>query len=312
MSLLSIDTEKTRHCKGPDTVFRNFLLLLQPEFIFMNLTTQHIRTELERCYSAQEAACLSRIICCEMLGQSTVDYYLGKDMILSLKEKQELDGILSRLRDFEPIQYVQGTTSFLGRTFRVAPGVLIPRPETEELVEIMLKEIPADARILDIGTGSGCIAVSLSKGLPCAQVVAWDISEEALATAHRNNDALQASVQFALCDVLTCCPDQEDRYDVIVSNPPYVLEKEKLQMERNVLDWEPSLALFVPDTDPLLFYRRIAELGQKLLVAGGKLYFEINRAFGEATVAMLGGQGYANAHILKDISGNDRFVIAER
>lgn len=288
------------------------MLLLQSEFIFMNLTARHIRTELERCYSAQEAACLSRIICCEMLGQSTVDYYLGKDIILSLKDEQELDGILSRLRDFEPIQYVQGSVNFMGRAFRVTPGVLIPRPETEELVEMMLKEIPADARILDIGTGSGCIAVSLSMELPDAQVVAWDVSEEALAVARRNNDALQASVRFALCDVLTCRPSQEGRYDVIVSNPPYVLEREKQEMERNVLDWEPSLALFVPDTDPLRFYRRIAELGLEMLVAGGKLYFEINRAFGEATVAMLCEQGYANAHIQKDISGNDRFVIAER
>ena len=285
---------------------------MQPEFICMNLTIRHIRTELERCYSAQEAACLSRIVCCEMLGQSTVDYYLGKDIILSSKEEQELEGILSRLRDFEPIQYVQGSVNFMGHRFRVAPGVLIPRPETEELVEIMLKEIPAEARILDVGTGSGCIAVSLSKGLPDARVVAWDVSEEALAIARGNNEALQASVRFALCNVLTCRPSQEDRYDVIVSNPPYVLEKERREMERNVLDWEPSLALFVPDTDPLRFYRRIAELGREMLVAGGRLYFEINRAFGEATVAMLCEQGYANARILKDISGNDRFVLAER
>ena len=216
---------------------------MQPEFICMNLTIRHIRTELERCYSAQEAACLSRIVCCEMLGQSTVDYYLGKDIILSSKEEQELEGILSRLRDFEPIQYVQGGVNFMGHRFRVAPGVLIPRPETEELVEIMLKEIPAEARILDVGTGSGCIAVSLSKGLPDARVVAWDVSEEALAIARGNNEALQASVRFALCNVLTCRPSREDRYDVIVSNPPYVLEKERREMERNVLDWEPSLAL---------------------------------------------------------------------
>lgn len=278
----------------------------------MIVTVSHIRGVLQKRYSCQRAAHLSRIICSEMLGQSTVDYYLGKDIILSLKEKQELDGILSRLCDFEPIQYVQGSVDFLGRTFKVAPGVLIPRPETEELVETMLKEIPADARILDIGTGSGCIAVSLSKELPDARVVAWDVSEKALAIAFGNNDALQASVQFVLCDVIACRPTPKDRYDVIVSNPPYVLEKEKQEMERNVLDWEPPLALFVADTEPLRFYRRIAELGQEMLVAGGKLYFEINRAFGEATVAMLCEQGYANAHVQKDISGNDRFVIAER
>ena len=278
----------------------------------MNVTVSYIRSILQKCYSMQEAANLSRIVCCEMLGQSTVDYYLGKDIILSSKDEKELEGILSRLCNFEPIQYIQGTSIFLGRVFKVAPGVLIPRPETEELVEMMLGEIASDARILDIGTGSGCIAVSLSKELSGAKVTAWDISEEALVIARRNNEALQASVHFVLCDVLACRCSSEECYDVIVSNPPYVLEKEKQEMERNVLDWEPFSALFVPDTDPLRFYRRIAELGLKRLAPGGKLYFEINRAFGEATVAMLCGQGYTNVHIRKDISGNDRFVIAER
>lgn len=278
----------------------------------MNATVSHIRSTLQQCYSAQEAANLSRIICCEMLGQSSVDYYLGKDMVLSLKEEKELEGILSRLCNFEPIQYVQGTARFLGRSFKVAPGVLIPRPETEELVEGMLKEISPASRILDIGTGSGCIAVTLSKELPEAKVVAWDVSEEALAIARANNDLQQASVQFALCDVLAYHPTAEERFDVIVSNPPYVTESEKHDMEENVLGWEPFSALFVPDTDPLLFYRRIGQLGQEMLPSGGRLYFEINRAFGDATAAMLCGQGYTDVHIRKDISGNDRYVIAER
>lgn len=278
----------------------------------MNATVSHIRSTLQQCYSAQEAANLSRIICCEMLGQSSVDYYLGKDMVLSLKEEKELEGILSRLCNFEPIQYVQGTARFLGRSFKVAPGVLIPRPETEELVEGMLKEISPASRILDIGTGSGCIAVTLSKELPEAEVVGWDVSEEALAIARANNDLLQASVQFALCDVLAYQPTAEERFDVIVSNPPYVTESEKHDMEENVLGWEPFSALFVPDTDPLLFYRRIGQLGQEMLPGGGRLYFEINRAFGDATAAMLCGQGYTDVHIRKDISGNDRYVIAER
>lgn len=278
----------------------------------MNVSVSHIRRALQECFSVQEAANISRIVCCEMLGQSTVDYYLGKDITLSLKEKQELDGILSRLRNFEPIQYIQGTARFLGRTFRVAPGVLIPRPETEELVETMLKEISPLSRILDVGTGSGCIAISLSKELPDAKVSAWDISEEALTIASANNEALQASVRFCQRDVLTCLPDVGERYDVIVSNPPYVIESEKQDMERNVLDWEPFQALFVSDNDPLLFYRRIAELGKVMLVPEGRLYFEINRAFGEAVVAMLREQGYANPRILKDISGNDRIVIVER
>lgn len=278
----------------------------------MIVPISHIRAALRRCYPAGEAANLSRIVCCEMLGQRTVDYYLGKDMILSSNEEKELESILRRLCNFEPLQYVQGTARFLGRDFRVAPGVLIPRPETEELVEGMLKELPAACRILDIGTGSGCIAVTLSKELPEAQVTAWDVSEVALALASENNRLLQGSVRFEQRDVLTCRPSADDRFDVLVSNPPYVTEAERQEMERNVLDWEPSLALFVPDADPLRFYRRIGELGREMLTAGGKLYFEINRAFGDATAAMLRGQGYVNVLIQKDISGNDRFVIAER
>lgn len=278
----------------------------------MNIPVSYIRCALQERYSAQEAANLSRIVCCEMLGQTTVDYYLGKDIILSPKEKQDLDGILARLHKFEPIQYIQGSARFLERSYLVAPGVLIPRPETEELVEMMIKEIPADAHILDIGTGSGCIAVSLSKAFPDAGVTAWDISEEALLIARQNNDRLGGNVRFLRQDVFAYMPDGKEYYDVIVSNPPYVTESEKQAMERNVLDWEPFSALFVSDNDPLLFYRRIAELCRGMLVPGGRLYFEINRAYGEATAAMLCGQGYVNLRVLKDISGNDRIVIAER
>ncbi|EFV30762.1 MAG: peptide chain release factor N(5)-glutamine methyltransferase [Lachnospiraceae bacterium] len=278
----------------------------------MNVSVSHIRRALQESYSVQEAANLSRIVCCEMLGQTTIDYYLGKDIILSSKEMQKLNGILARLLNFEPIQYIQGTARFLERSYHVAPGVLIPRPETEELVEVMLREIPSDARILDIGTGSGCIAISLSKAFPNAKVTAWDVSEDALCIARRNNDDLQASVCFVKQDVLAWRGDGGQCYDVIVSNPPYITESEKQEMERNVLDWEPFSALFVPNNDPLLFYRRIGELGRMMLVDGGRLYFEINRAYGEATAMMLCGQGYTGIRILKDISGNDRFVIAER
>ena len=278
----------------------------------MNVSVSHIRRALQESYSVQEAANLSRIVCCEMLGQTTIDYYLGKDIILSSKEMQKLNGILARLLNFEPIQYIQGTARFLERSYHVAPGVLIPRPETEELVEVMLREIPSDARILDIGTGSGCIAISLSKAFPNAKVTAWDVSEDALCIARRNNDDLQASVCFVKRDVLAWRGDGGQCYDVIVSNPPYITESEKQEMERNVLDWEPFSALFVPNNDPLLFYRRIGELGRMMLVDGGRLYFEINRAYGEATAMMLCGQGYTGIRILKDISGNDRFVIAER
>ncbi len=278
----------------------------------MNKIVAYIRSRLQPYYTAEEVSALSRIVCCDLLGQAPTDYYLGKDIVLSSKKEQELEDILQRLSRFEPLQYIEGRTLFLGREFWVAPGVLIPRPETEELVELMLKEIPADARILDVGTGSGCIAISLAKELPDTLVTAWDVSPEALSVARANARKLQADVRFVECDVLACQVDEVGLYDVIVSNPPYVTEAEKADMEPNVLQWEPSLALFVPDDDPLRFYRRIAVLGRDMLADGGRLYFEINRAYGREMVEMLRAMGYVGVRVEKDLSQNDRFVIAEK
>lgn len=278
----------------------------------MNKIVAYIRSRLQPYYTAEEVSALSRIVCCDLLGQAPTDYYLGKDIVLSSKKEQELEDILQRLSRFEPLQYIEGRTLFLGREFWVAPGVLIPRPETEELVELMLKEIPADARILDVGTGSGCIAISLAKELPDTLVTAWDVSSEALSVARANARKLQADVRFVECDVLACQVDEVGLYDVIVSNPPYVTEAEKADMEPNVLQWEPSLALFVPDDDPLRFYRRIAVLGRDMLADGGRLYFEINRAYGREMVEMLRTMGYVGVRVEKDLSQNDRFVIAEK
>lgn len=278
----------------------------------MNKIVAYIRSRLQPYYTAEEVSALSRIVCCDLLGQAPTDYYLGKDIALSSKKEQELEDILQRLSRFEPLQYIEGRTLFLGRELLVAPGVLIPRPETEELVELMLKEIPADARILDVGTGSGCIAISLAKELPDTLVTAWDVSSEALSVARANARKLQANVRFVECDVLACQVDEVGLYDVIVSNPPYVTEAEKADMEPNVLQWEPSLALFVPDDDPLRFYRRIAVLGRDMLADGGRLYFEINRAYGREMVEMLRTMGYVRVRVEKDLSQNDRFVIAEK
>ncbi len=278
----------------------------------MNKIVAYIRSRLQPYYTAEEVSALSRIVCCDLLGQAPTDYYLGKDIVLSSKKEQELEDILQRLSRFEPLQYIEGRTLFLGREFWVAPGVLIPRPETEELVELMLKEIPADARILDVGTGSGCIAISLAKELPDTLVTAWDVSPEALSVARANARKLQADVRFVECDVLACQVDEVGLYDVIVSNPPYVTEAEKADLEPNVLQWEPSLALFVPDDDPLRFYRRIAVLGRDMLADGGRLYFEINRAYGREMVEMLRAMGYVGVRVEKDLSQNDRFVIAEK
>ena len=276
----------------------------------MRISPSELRNRLKICYSASEAAALARILCCEMLEQRTTDYVLDEPLDLDEEQGERIEESITRLLRFEPIQYIQRKARFLGRDFHVEPGVLIPRPETEELVERMLKEVPAKARIADIGTGSGCIAVTLALEVPGAQVQAWDISEAALQVAKQNAQALQANVDFIQRDVLVWEPDERETLDIIVSNPPYVTEAERGEMEPNVLLYEPEGALFVPNNDPLRFYRRIGQLGRDLLVPGGKLYFEINRAHGEETCALLRRQGYTDVHTDKDLSGNDRFVIA--
>lgn len=276
----------------------------------MNRFSAYIRQSLQDLYPPQELKSLVMMICCDMLGMDALDIYLGKDINLSESKQHELENILLRLRKNEPIQYIRGVASFLGRPFQVAPGVLIPRPETAELVELIIGENKNRfIRILDVGTGSGCIAVSLSlEGYK--DVVAWDISDDALAIARTNNEVLGANVLFEKKDVFADQSIGSAKFDIIVSNPPYVTEAEREEMELNVLDWEPELALFVSDNDPLCFYRCIAILGRELLTGEGQLYFEINRAYGVETVSMLTDLGYRNPRIIKDISGNDRIVTA--
>ncbi|MDR1003704.1 MAG: peptide chain release factor N(5)-glutamine methyltransferase [Prevotellaceae bacterium] len=272
----------------------------------------YLRQELSTVYEAREAANLTKLICCELMGQPVADYYLGKDITLSAKERFRIQTILDRLKQNEPIQYIIGEARFLGRNFRVTRDVLIPRPETEELTERMIAEISPDAHILDIGTGSGCMAITLAATFPEAQVCGWDISQDALFIAETNNRLLHTSVKFRLCDVMTYIPSPDEQYDVIVSNPPYVTMSERKEMEPHVLDWEPSVALFVPDKDPLRFYRRIGVLGMMMLPCGGKLYLEINRRYGREIVEMLHLTGYSNVLLQQDISHNDRFIIAEK
>ncbi|MDR0895443.1 MAG: peptide chain release factor N(5)-glutamine methyltransferase [Prevotellaceae bacterium] len=274
--------------------------------------TSYLRQELETIYDNREAANLTKLICCELMGQSVTDYYMGKDMTLSAEQELHVQTILSRLKRYEPIQYIVGAARFLRRNFVVTRDVLIPRPETEELTELMLREMPPDARILDIGTGSGCIAVSLALSFPEARLYGWDISAGAIAVAQNNARQLHASVCFELHDVFTYTPAPDEQYDVIVSNPPYVTMSEREDMARNVLDWEPSNALFVPDSDPLRFYRRIGVLGMIMLPYQGRLYLEINRAYGVELVNMLRLLGYRTVSLQQDISHNDRFIIAEK
>lgn len=278
----------------------------------MNRVSTYIRQSLQEIYPPQELRSLTMMICCDLLGYEAIDVYLGKDINLSESKQRELENIVARMQKNEPIQYVCGRADFYGMVFEVAPGVLIPRPETAELVELVRNENQEASHLLDIGTGSGCIAISLSRHLPKAEVIAWDVSEEALILARRNNESLGGTVVFEQHDVLVYEGMPDDKFDVIVSNPPYVTEAEKQGMDANVLDWEPGLALFVPNDDPLRFYHRIAMLGRKLLLPHGKLYFEINRAYGGATARMLEEAGYHDISVMKDPFGNDRIVKANR
>ncbi len=228
-----------------------------------------------------------------------------------------------RLATGEPLQYVMGYEWFCGHRFNVAPGVLIPRPETEELVREVVSSVngpdcEGSVRVLDICTGSGCIAWSVAAELgKRAQVYGCDISPEALAIAC--GQEIDADVKFFECDILA--PQAEEvigaecgaaKFDIIVSNPPYVCECERALMQRNVLDFEPELALFVPDDDPLRFYRRIAQLSGRLLKPGGKLFFEINERFGAETLEMLHEMGYTGCRVVQDIFGKERMTVAQK
>lgn len=273
----------------------------------------HIKQSLAGIYSDSEASALAKWILTEVFCLSTIDLYAGKDMNFSTKEYAKLEDILSRLKRYEPLQYILGKTTFCGLPFEVAPGVLIPRPETEELVDWIISDYleKSGVRILDIGTGSGCIPITLARSLKNSKVTSWDVSPEALAIAERNKRLNDVEITLAQIDIFDSTLP-EIHADVLVSNPPYVTEKERSDMERNVLDWEPELALFVPDSDPLLFYRRIAEVGCDILSSGGILYYEINRAYGSETVTLLEQMGYKSVELRKDQFGNDRMVKALR
>lgn len=278
----------------------------------MQSCISHIRQTLGQHYSSSEINGFIRIIFESVCGYSLTDLILYKNNILSDSLRKQIDKIVERIDQNEPIQYVLGRSLFCGISFSVTPDVLIPRPETEELVELITARHAGSApRILDMGTGSGCIAVSLAKKLPESRVEAWDISEKALQVARKNAQENQANVTFKQVDITRELPPEAVQpYDIIVSNPPYVCLREKAEMERNVLDYEPHLALFVPDEDPLLFYRAILRAGKRLLAEGGFIYFEINRMFGHQTVSLLRQNGYEKTEIIQDLSGNDRMVAA--
>jgi release factor glutamine methyltransferase len=276
--------------------------------------TQFIQ-ELSPIYDAGEAESFFYLILEEKQQLKRIDLALNSDLTFSNEEIQLWNSILEKLQQEIPIQYILGKTSFYGLNFEVNATVLIPRPETEELVEWIIKsnlniQILNDSKILDIGTGSGCIAISLAKNISNAQVFAIDISERALATAKKNAEINEVNVTFIQKNILET-EDLEQKFEIIVSNPPYVRELEKQEIKKNVLDNEPHLALFVEDNDALIFYRKIAELALKNLSPKGQLFFEINQYLGREMMELLKNMGFKNIELRKDIYGNYRMIRAE-
>jgi len=269
-----------------------------------------IRKELAGIYSTDEIESLIFLIFEKLKGYSRTQFLLAKEEILTPEDQSEIDKIVLRLKNQEPIQYILGETEFYGLPFYTVPGVLIPRPETEELVQWIIQENKnTSPTILDIGTGSGCIAISLRKNIPQSTVLACDISPVCLETARLNAALNSAELSVIEYDILNSVPKFEfPKLDTLVSNPPYVRETEKLLMEKNVLEYEPELALFVPDADPLIFYARIADFAQVHLKNGARLYFEINEAFGFECSEMLRGKGFSEITLKKDINGKDRMI----
>ena len=267
---------------------------------------------LTKRYDADEAKAIVRWVLDVRFNLSWADILCDRVSALSADDQAELEHIMVRLEQGEPVQYVLGIAYFYGRQFHVGPGVLIPRPETEELCQWCLSTVSAEweGSILDIGTGSGCIACTLAAERPHAKVTGWDISFKALRIASANAEALGADVHFELIDILTLSNYEPNRWDIIVSNPPYVCEKEKEQMEHHVLDHEPSLALFVPDDDPLLFYRAIAKYSLKSLTSGGQLYLEINPHYAADLVELLLDSGLAGIEVHNDQYGKQRMIKA--
>lgn len=273
--------------------------------------SQYALQELKDTYNPQEIQSICRIVFLDVLQYTKIDIHIRKNEILDESFVDKFFEIVRLLKIGHPLQYIIGETEFSGLKFGVNPSTLIPRPETEELVLLARERLAAGKKVLDIGTGSGCIAIALSAACPEAEITGIDISPEAVETARANAVRNRVKAEFLIRDILHFETEAWQQYDLIVSNPPYVRESEKQEMQRHVLDHEPHRALFVPDSDPLLFYRRIAEFGCRYLASGGFLYFEINEALGKETAALLENYNYRQVHVVKDLFDKDRFVVAQ-
>lgn len=272
------------------------------------MTYRELWRTLEPLYGNGEARAITDYVLDVCFGLSKADILCGAVEEMTAEKTAELNKIFGHLTEGEPVQYVLGRAEFCGRWFSVRPGVLIPRPETEELCAWITADSKASAspKVLDIGTGSGCIAITLQLDMPESKVTAWDISADALDVARENAQQLGANVNFVKQDALNAKPEGE--WDVIVSNPPYICEKEKKDMAVNVLEHEPHTALFVPDADPLLFYRAITRLAVQTLSKGGRLYFEINPIYADDTCHMMRAEGMTAVELRSDMYGKQRMA----
>ena len=274
----------------------------------------HLISEITSVYEENEAKSIVYLLLEHYLNLSKTDILLDN----FVNQPFDFQDIIIRLKAQEPVQYIIGETEFYGRKFKVTPDTLIPRPETEELVQLVVSSWPlavgsvaqSPISVLDLGTGSGCIAISLACELPNAQVYAYDISEKALKIAKENANRNNVNVIFEQLDILNFPPSSFPPFSIIVSNPPYVMNAEKSEMEQNVLDYEPHLALFVEDSDPLIFYKSIAEFAFKNLIINGLCIVEINQAFGLETAELFWNQGFRYIEVVKDMFGKDRMVKA--
>jgi len=274
----------------------------------------HYTAQITAHYSETEARQVVWMLMEHFFGINRLTSAVNPNLRLSESELLTFHNACKKISQHVPVQYVIGKTEFCGLSFEVNPSTLIPRPETEQLTQLILKNLPtAPLRILDIGTGSGCIAVTLKKERPDCELFACDISETALQTAQKNAETHHAPVHFFHCDILSPAELLNiPKPDVIVSNPPYVCLSEKKAMRPNVLLHEPETALFVEDENPLLFYKSIAKLTENQLINGGKIFFEINEKFGEEVAEILRKHGFINVTVENDFCGKARFVHAER
>ena len=277
--------------------------------------TTDLAAKLATIYPVPEAESIAALVLEHLLGLTPLQRRMQAQELVPESVQEQLPALQERLLRHEPLQYVLGEAWFMDMTLEVTPATLIPRPETEELVQLIVREQAgreAELSVLDVGTGSGCIPLALCRALQPTQVTAVDISEAALTVARRNAERYGCEIDFQQLDILAEVPQAVllQSLDILVSNPPYVLESERAQMRPNVLEFEPATALFVPDHDPLLFYRRIAKLGTTLLQPGGRLYFEINEQYAAETIELLVSLGYTAVAAHDDIFGKARMVRA--